>query len=248
MRPRNGTPSCAAAVAATDAKHLACHVLDDAHHRHIQPVEGGKAAGGIGQGDGLRCADNDPARQRHRLGQAHLRIAGAGRQVHHQVVEVAPRHVGQQLLDAPCAASDRATPAPRRPAPGNRSTSLRRRVRRRAPSYPPDTGGRLVDAHHHRHVGPVDVGIEDPDLGAHLAKATARLTATVVLPTPPLPLPDRDDVLDRYGQLAGDAVVGTHLSASKLTFTCLTPGSCATAACASVLDLDCEAGRRASSG
>ena len=74
-------------LAAAFAEHLAGHVLDDAHHRHFQPLEGGDPARGIGQGDRLRRGDDDAAGQRHQLRQAELRVARARRQVHDQVVE-----------------------------------------------------------------------------------------------------------------------------------------------------------------
>ena len=50
------------------------------------------------------------------------------------------------------------------------------------------TTGGGVHAHHARHVRTVDVGIHEPDPRAERASATARFTATVDLPTPPLPL------------------------------------------------------------
>ena len=54
---------------------------------------------GVAHGDGLRAGDDDAAGQRHALGQAELGITGAGRQVDDQVVQLAPAHVGEELLD-----------------------------------------------------------------------------------------------------------------------------------------------------
>ena len=42
---------------------------------------------------------------------------------------------------------------------------------------------------HDRHVGAVDVAVDHADLLPHFASAMARFTASVVLPTPPLPAP-----------------------------------------------------------
>ena len=48
--------------------------------------------------------------------------------------------------------------------------------------------GLALGAHHQRHVGAVDVDVDQADLGAPPAcSASARFTATVDLPTPPLP-------------------------------------------------------------
>ena len=46
-----------------------------------------------------------------------------------------------------------------------------------------------LQAEHDRHVRAVDVAVEDADAAPIFASAMARLTATVVLPTPPLPAP-----------------------------------------------------------
>ena len=49
--------------------------------------------------------------------------------------------------------------------------------------------GLLQRAEHDGDVGAVDVGVDEADFVAEVyARASARLTATVVLPTPPLPL------------------------------------------------------------
>jgi len=48
--------------------------------------------------------------------------------------------------------------------------------------------GPSPDAQHERNVGAVQIGIVQPDARALPAEASARFTATVVLPTPPLQL------------------------------------------------------------
>ena len=103
------------AAAAEEVGHLAAmgtdearHVLDQAEDRHAHPPEHGQSLGHVGQGDLLRRRHQDGAGERHGLGESQLRVGGAGRQVHDQVVEVAPFHVAQELLDR--AADERSAP------------------------------------------------------------------------------------------------------------------------------------------
>ena len=54
---------------------------------------------GVFQRDVGRRRHNHRAGQRRGLDQRQLHIAGTGRQVDHQIVEFAPVHVAQELLD-----------------------------------------------------------------------------------------------------------------------------------------------------
>jgi hypothetical protein len=74
------------------------HVLDDAEDRDADLLEHLEALAGIEQGDVLRRGDDHRAGHRHLLGQGELDVAGARRQVDHQVVDVAPLRVAEQLL------------------------------------------------------------------------------------------------------------------------------------------------------
>ena len=47
----------------------------------------------------------------------------------------------------------------------------------------------LPDSHHERDIRAIDIGIEEAGAMAEFGKLMARLTATVLLPTPPLPEP-----------------------------------------------------------
>ena len=70
-----------------------------------------------------------------------------------------------------------------------------------------------------------------PTLLPHLASAIARLTATVVLPTPPLPAPTAMTFLTPG--IGGAAAVGPDRFAharAHLDVDAATPGSCMTAA------------------
>ena len=116
-------------------------------------------------------------------------VAGAGRQVEQQDVEVAPEDVGQELLERP---------VQHRPAPGDRLVAPGEHAGRddlhpvglRRHEHALDLGGAAVfQPEHARHAVAVDVGVEQPDGQARsAASATARLTVTEDLPTPPLPL------------------------------------------------------------
>ena len=62
----------------------------------------------VGQRHRLRRGDHDRAGHGHRLAQAERDVAGARRHVDDQVVEIVPRHLAEELLDARRGASARA--------------------------------------------------------------------------------------------------------------------------------------------
>ena len=119
MAPRNSS-SCSrqnalAAAAPEDLGRLAAvradegaHVLDDAHDRHGHPPEHGERLVHVQQRHVLGRGDQHRAADGHRLGERQLRVGGAGRQVDDEVVQLAPVHVPQELLDG--AADERAAP------------------------------------------------------------------------------------------------------------------------------------------
>ena len=78
-----------AALAAIGAEEIA-HVLDDAEHRHVDLAEHVEALARVDQRDVLRRRDDHGAGERHLLRHGELRVAGAGRHVDHQDVELAP--------------------------------------------------------------------------------------------------------------------------------------------------------------
>ena len=125
---------------------------------------------------------------RRGLDQRQLHVAGPRRQVDHQVIQFAPIHAAQELLDH--AVQHRAAPHQRLVAGIQEAhrheldAVLFERLDAIAERH-----RRLVDAHHERHVGTVNVGVQQADLVAQRARAIARFTETVVLPTPPLPDP-----------------------------------------------------------
>ena len=84
-----------AAVGADEAGH----VLDQTEYGHAHALEHGQRLGYVGQSHLLGRRHQDGAGERHRLGQRQLGVRGAGRQIHDQVVEVAPVDVAEELLD-----------------------------------------------------------------------------------------------------------------------------------------------------
>ena len=81
------------------------------------------------------------------------------------------------------------------------------------------TSGALVDAEHLRDVGAVDVGVHEAHARALARRATARFTAVVDLPTPPLPAPTAMMLRMPGHCLAAEAAarlhVGRHLRARR---------------------------------
>src|SRR5205809_4714038 len=75
------------------------HVLHHAEDRNADLPEPPEALARIDDRDVLRRGDDDGAGHRHFLGERQLDVAGAGGQVDHQVVEVTPARVLQQLLE-----------------------------------------------------------------------------------------------------------------------------------------------------
>ena len=142
--------------------------------------------------------DDDHLGPGEHAGQAHLHVAGAGRHVDEQVVEVvAPGDVLEEVLHGPV--EHEAPPHERRllvldqEAHRHDLEHARRRsalvsgtiiLRRRAP-WPCEPA---VDAEHAGDREAPDVGVEHADREARVAaSAAARLTVTDDLPTPPLP-------------------------------------------------------------
>ena len=79
--------------------HELTHVLDHARDLHVGASRHvGDAHRDLLRGE-RRCGDHEHLRLRQHAGEAHLDVAGAGRHVDQQVVEVAPPHVGEELLE-----------------------------------------------------------------------------------------------------------------------------------------------------
>ena len=201
-------------LAAAHTKDIAGHVLDDAHDRHLQPLERGDPAHGIGQRHRLRRGDDDAAGQRYKLRQAHLRIARARRQIDHQIIQfitgLTPGHIGQQLLDR--LVQHRSAPH-QRFALGHQETDGHHQhaVCQGRHHLVAHDVGHLIYAHDDRYVGTVDVGIQQAHPRAHLPQRHGQIGRNGGLAHAALAACHGYDVLDGHIEFAGDAVVGAHL-------------------------------------
>ena len=97
-------PSCDRRRRRRCARHAALgadvqrHVLDDAEDRDADLLEHLQSLHGIDQRDVLRSRDDDGTSHRHLLRERQLDVASARRHVDHEVVEVLPVGLTQQLL------------------------------------------------------------------------------------------------------------------------------------------------------
>ena len=194
------------------------HVLDDADDRDFQLLEHGHAFGHILQGDVLRCRHDDHAGQWDQLRQAQRRVTRARRQVNHQVIEVTPVEILQKLLDS---AVDH------RSAPDDRLAFIQEKANRdQLDAVAHDrldraiaTGdlGLFLDAHHQRHVRPVDVGVQQTDACARLRQGHGQVDAGGALADAAFARGDGDHILDPRDEwrarplAARDGRAGGHL-------------------------------------
>lgn len=113
----------------------------------------------------LRRGHDEDLRGRQQLGHRDRDVAGAGRQVHEEDVEVAPVDVGQELLQRP---------VEHRPAPHDGGVALGEHadgddlhaVGVGRHDHLLDLGGTAGDAEHAGHRVAVDVGVDHADLAA----------------------------------------------------------------------------------
>src|SRR5204863_5288491 len=142
--------------------HEVAHVLDHTDHRHADALEHFGAAQTVADGHLLRRGHDDGAADVERLGERQLGVAGAGREIDQEVVELAPLHVPHELLDH--LHDDGTAPDRRRvalhdqPERHDLYAVTLERLNLAAPHL-----GLLVHAHHAGNVGPVDVRIHEPD-------------------------------------------------------------------------------------
>ena len=75
------------------------HILDDAQNRHADLLEHMNRFARVLERDVGRCGDDDGTGERRGLNQDELYVAGAGRQIDDEVIEVAPVDIAQELLN-----------------------------------------------------------------------------------------------------------------------------------------------------
>ena len=136
--------------------------------------EHGDALARIDECDLLRRGDDDGAGQRYALGKGELRIARAGRHVHHQHIEFAPVHIVQHLHEG--ALHHGAAPDHRRVffdhvADGHGLDAvilLGLDLLAVAFRF-------ALEAHHARDGGAVNIGVEKPDLPAEMGEGECQI-------------------------------------------------------------------------
>ena len=156
-------------VLAAAGARVARHVLDDADERLADLLHHrGRALGDALRG-GLRRRDDDRLGARHQLPEREPDVARARRHVDDEVVELAPVHVGEELLER--AVQHRA-------APDDRALLLEEEADRhhaqvvgdRRDDHAVEADRALLDAEHAGHRPAVDVGVDDADLAAEVAQ------------------------------------------------------------------------------
>ena len=177
------------------------HVLDHAEHLEV----GAARHVGDARGDLLRALrgsrDHEHLGLRQQARERHLDVAGAGRHVDEQVVEIAPPHVDEELLER--LGEDQAAPHERgvlvvdeqAHADDLELPGRPRRSDTRAARILPVPSGIFEPAR--RACTPSMRGIENPQMSAsstptvspRAASAAATFAVIEDLPTPPLPLP-----------------------------------------------------------
>ncbi len=180
---------------------VGAHVLDDADDGDADLLEHLEALARVEQRDVLRRGDDDRTRDRHLLRQRELDVAGARRQVDHEIVELAPVGLAQQLLER--AGDHRAAPYHGRFRVDEEADRHRLYAvafeRLHAFSVPGLGLGR--DAEHLRLRRTIDIGIENADAGAFGSERESQVGRGGGLADAALAGRDGDDVLDARNQL-----------------------------------------------
>src|SRR5208282_3604804 len=150
-------------AAATLAADVIAHVLDHAEHGHVDLAEHLDAALYVDKREVLRRGDDNAAGKRDALRNRKLRIAGAGRKIEHQAIEIAPFDIDEKF---------RLELGHHRPAPDDRVLIVdekRHRDVADAEAFEGDDPAvgreryRLFDADHHCDARSVDIGIHQAD-------------------------------------------------------------------------------------
>ena len=178
-----------------------CHILNDAQNGHAHLFKHLDAFFGVQQGDVLGCGDDDRARHGHALRQRELNVAGAGRHVDDQVVQVFPVGLAQQLLQrlgGHGAAPDHGFVLRHQKTDGH---DLQAVVLHRLHVLAVHALGPAFDAHHHGLAGAVNVGVQQADAGAFSGQGQGQVDRGGAFANAALARGDSDDVLDVGQQL-----------------------------------------------
>ena len=115
--PLSSAPGEDLVLLAAAVAHEVAHVLDHPDDGNVDLVEHGLGPHHVGQGHVLRRRHQHRAAALELLRKGDLHVSGARRHVHHQVVQLAPLHVGHELLQGLAEQWGRAR-SPPGPAPG----------------------------------------------------------------------------------------------------------------------------------
>ena len=197
-----------AAAAPEDLRRLAAvradegaHVLHEPDDGDVHPLEHRQRLPHVRESDVLRRRDEDRAGDGNRLRERQLGVRGAGWQIHDEVVEVAPVHVTEELLDRPAdegSAPDDGLAVGHEegdrddldPVPRER-LDLPRGCRLRRPLHP----------QHLRDVRAGDVRVEEPDGGPVQGERGRQVDADRALADAALARRHGDDVLHARDEL-----------------------------------------------
>ena len=172
------------------------HVLDQPEHGDVELLEHLQRLARIQGGDVLRRGHDHRAGHRDLLRHGQLDVAGARRQVDHQVVEVAPAGVVEQLGQRR---------GRHRPAPDHRRVLVDQQADRhrldavrahRLDGLAVGTVGPARQAQHRRHAGAVDVGIQHAHRQPFRGQRQRQVHRGGGLAHPALAGADGDDVAD----------------------------------------------------
>ena len=171
------------------------HVLDEAEQRDVDFLKHHHALPHIVKRDFLGRRDRHRPTQGHELREGELGISRSWRKVNEQVVQFAPVHVSEELLDG--CVNHGASP--------DDSRLLRNKIPHRDDLDPVALGrldlpifllGWCRNPHHHGNVGPVHVGIHQADFCSGEAERHRKIDSHGRFPDPAFAAADRDHVFD----------------------------------------------------
>ena len=201
----------------------AAHVLDDAEDRDLDLLEHPESAEGHADRDLLGRGDDHGAHERRRLREGDLDVPRAGGEIDDQVIQVAPVHLTEELLDhlrRHGAPPDDGSFAPREESHGD---ELQARLLRR-PDLSPAHLGRRTAAEHGGNRRPVDVGVQEADPGPALGQGQRQVDRHRRLPHAPLPAGHGDGVLHQLHSPFGRRDDGFRDLGGHLDLDPLDPG------------------------
>ncbi len=188
------------------------HVLHQAEDGHAHLLEHVNGFARVFQRDFRRRGDDHGAGERRGLNERELHVAGSGRQIDNQIIELAPIDAAQELLNHAVQhgpAPDQRLVAGIQEAHGHDAHAV---FFERLDALA--DGVRLgADAHHERHVGTVDIGVEQAHFVAQARQRDGQIHRNGGFSDAAFARSDGDQILDagdRNFRLFGLRCVGTH--------------------------------------